>query len=69
MDSYLRELYDKPCECITCTDCRGFGQIDDPMDYSGRYPETCWGCDGHGVVEVCDRCHEIAEVEGDLEFA
>ena len=38
--------------------------IDDPFDYTGRYPEVCENCQGHGIVEVCDRCYEIEEIEG-----
>lgn len=51
------------CTCVRCSTCQGFGDIDDPLDYSGRYPETCFDCDGTGLTEMCDWCLDQWEME------
>jgi DnaJ-class molecular chaperone len=60
---YIEQLRAKPCECVSCGTCDGFGSIDDPLDYSGTYPRTCEDCDGSGMTEVCGRCMELEEIE------
>ena len=58
-----KALLDQPCTCVSCADCNGSGQI--TVDTHG-YPdwdfEPCYTCSG-GIVEVCDRCVELEELE------
>ena len=72
MQKAMDALNSKPCECVTCTECRGRGLI--WLDWRGRYLgntrcddmdeiETCDGCGGHGITETCDRCGELEELD------
>lgn len=51
------------CECVRCDTCKGLGDIDDLMDYSGRYPYPCDDCEGSGITEMCDYCMDVMEIE------
>lgn len=66
----------RPCQCVICYECGGsgnvwysFGGID-----RGKYlgssrwddldeMETCDVCGGRGIVETCDRCLELEELD------
>jgi DnaJ-class molecular chaperone len=54
------------CTCTRCGECRGSGQVEYAID---SYPEwdldSCNGCSGTGITEVCDRCHELEEFAHD----
>ncbi len=54
----------EPCRCVTCPDCRGSGQIE---FRTNSYPEwdldTCDGCGGSGIVERCERCQLLEEMD------
>ena len=65
--TYLDELKSKPCECIVCDTCNGHGWIDDPFDYADLSQETCPDCLGD-AIDVCERCHEIEEIEHEQDF-
>lgn len=61
----IAELVKKPCTCVFCDDCGGTGSWargfpDDPC----YVDEPCGSCSG-GIVEVCERCREIEELEED----
>lgn len=60
---HLSKLENKPCECIRCLTCDGTGYINDLFDHSGFSDEICMDCDSDGLSEICDRCHEIEELE------
>lgn len=52
-----------PCECVTCGECGGTGEIAySPSDQFDDDFEPCDGCSG-GIVQVCERCLEIQELE------
>jgi hypothetical protein len=66
-----------PCKCVACDWCHGNGTIRVNYDPLGRLIpdsgiddlselETCDQCHG-GIVEVCERCMEIEEIEHLLE--
>ncbi len=57
------EIAARPCECVSCGDCRGTGTmwIPDRMGLGMDEPEQCDTCDGTGVTEVCDRCADLYE--------
>ena len=72
MQKAMDELNAKPCECVSCGECRGSGHI--WVDFRGRYLgnsrcddldeiETCGECYGSGIVETCDRCAEMEELD------
>ena len=68
LEEYIKVIEKRTCHCVQCSDCHGFGTIDDPMDYSGRYPETCWSCNGSGLEDfVCERCDELEDLYAQLE--
>jgi DnaJ-class molecular chaperone len=56
-----------PCECVSCDDCRGSGnvRVDDWSLPDGWDLEPCFTCHGAGIVEVCDRCRLLEETEAD----
>lgn len=62
----------RPCSCVTCGTCKGHGSICVEM-VTGRYIgptpvddlydlERCDECEG-GIVEVCQRCSAIEELD------
>lgn len=71
-DLYSKEDYravaDKPCTCVTCSLCRGTGNIrvDDRSQPEGFDLESCDQCNG-GIVEVCDRCILLDEMYQDAQ--
>lgn len=57
-------LAKQPCKCINCASCRGSGMT---SYRTGSYPEwdldSCLSCDGRGLIEECDRCRELEELD------
>ncbi len=62
----------EPCRCVPCGDCGGSGNI--WVDFNGRYlgnhrcddldeMEPCGTCGGSGIVERCDRCQLLEEMD------
>ena len=60
------------CECISCPECRGSGNV--WHSYSGEYlgsgrcddldkMESCYECDGTGIIELCAECQESMDEE------
>lgn len=57
------------CRCVNCADCRGSGRewtIDD-WSWLEQF-EPCLGCDGSGIVEECDHCALVRELEEDRRY-
>lgn len=65
----------RPCECVTCHECRGGGSVWYSFGGPGRGTylgthrwddldeiETCDVCGGYGITEKCDRCCELDEI-------
>lgn len=61
----------RPCQCVTCADCRGTGTV--WYSFEGRYLgngrcddlddlRRCDMCEG-GIVQQCDRCTDLEELE------
>ena len=54
----------EPCHCVRCDYCRGSGMF---MVDTGSYPEenleSCEECGGSGLVQVCDRCQLLEEMD------
>jgi len=73
-----REAVEKePCRCRACADCRGSGAV--WFDWNGKYlgnsrsddlddMETCDSCGGSGIVETCDRCQLLRDMDYDEEL-
>jgi hypothetical protein len=73
----IEELNKRPCMCVSCAECRGTGNVAVNYDGLGRFEsygafddsydlETCDSCSG-GIVEMCERCMEMEELEQALE--
>jgi hypothetical protein len=72
----IKRLEELPCACVTCSECGGTGNVwfaFGGREYLGRNRgddldemETCEYCNGHGIVETCERCIEIQELEENL---
>jgi len=56
LEDELKALRAKPCSCVMCDSCHGFGSDDDD-----NCTECMW-CVG-GIVEFCDNCEQAAELE------
>lgn len=61
-----REAYEQlaktECQCVRCGECHGSGFV--PFFYMGmEESERCVECYGDGIIEVCDRCRELEELE------
>ena len=76
MQAAMDSVNARPCECVTCSECRGSGHV--WVDFRGRYLgssrcddlddlETCDSCGGGGITELCDRCGELEELYADEE--
>lgn len=64
-EEYRKQLLAEPCECVSCADCGGSGRMDrETGSFPEWEPEPCDMCSG-GVVEVCDRCCQLEELEHD----
>lgn len=65
----------EPCRCVNCGECRGSGSVwfaFGGKEYLGNSRcddldelETCEGCGGSGIVETCDRCQLLEEMDYD----
>jgi hypothetical protein len=64
----------EPCTCVSCGMCGGSGNY--WVDMRGHYDsspdccsdlETCDECRGSGIVETCDRCQLLNEMDYDDE--
>lgn len=68
MDAERRAARDRvsaePCRCVRCGDCGGSGRVSVRTD---SYPEwdleSCEECGGSGIVETCDRCELLEEMD------
>jgi hypothetical protein len=51
------------CRCVSCGECGGTGQVEVPTP---GYPETelesCTGCGGNGISEMCAHCEELQDL-------
>ncbi len=62
----IKKVASEPCRCVRCTFCNGKG-------FSSSYErnqfdwnaETCEECGGSGIVETCDRCQLLEEMDHD----
>lgn len=55
------------CRCVRCGECRGQGNVRAELNLADFDLETCEGCGGSGITEVCDRCQLLGELEHDDE--
>jgi len=74
MTDAMRKVAAEPCACRRCYECGGSGNT--WVDFKGRYlgnhrsddldeMEMCEQCGGRGIVEVCDRCQLLEEMDHD----
>jgi DnaJ-class molecular chaperone len=56
----------EPCRCVTCGECDGRGTFRAEVNLSDFDLEPCDGCGGSGIVETCDRCQLLDEMEFEL---
>ena len=80
MTQEAKRVAEKPCQCVSCPECGGSGTVwfafpgpDRGGEYLGNHRsddldemEMCPHCGGRGIVEACDRCAELEEMEQDL---
>lgn len=66
----IKQVEAEPCKCIQCGTCNGSGTI--RIDCPG-WPEwdleTCDECCGRGIIETCDRCQLLNDMDYQLEEA
>lgn len=68
MKSLRREAIEQePCRCERCLVCGGRGTMIGSMSEGFRDDDECFSCNGVGVIEVCDRCHLLEEMDQDGE--
>jgi hypothetical protein len=76
MQSAIDAVNARPCECVTCHECNGSGNVwfsfggESRRRYLGtsRWDdldemETCDSCGGSGIIESCSRCSELDELD------
>lgn len=62
----------EPCRCVSCHDCDGKGNY--AVNMRGQYIgpsrtddlddiEMCESCGGSGIIETCDRCQLLEEMD------
>lgn len=72
----MRKVSAEPCTCVRCSACDGTGSY--WVDIGGRYigshrsddlseMEYCEEC-SDGIVEVCDRCQLLEEMDHESEW-
>jgi hypothetical protein len=61
MTEAMKKVSAEPCRCITCSFCGGSGR-ERCGDYMGM-SEPCEECGGRGIVECCDRCQLLEEMD------
>jgi len=60
------ELSSLPCKCVRCHHCHGSGRMRvECFGYPEDELESCDGCQGTGLYEVCDRCQLLDEFNED----
>jgi len=66
VEDEIAKLNAEPCTCVRCSFCGGSGTVRLETD---SWPEwdldTCDECQGSGIVEDCDRCLFLSELEHD----
>ncbi len=62
MSTTRQQLEQEECRCVRCDMCRGTGRIADRESWDGCGSEPCEDCD-NGIVEVCDRCQLLADID------
>ena len=66
MSAARRALENWPCTCVLCSSCDGQGTYRvDTNSWPEDDLETCDECHGSGIVETCERCQELIEMEYD----
>jgi hypothetical protein len=77
MQSAIDAVEARPCQCVTCPECRGTGNVF--FSFGGRHylgssrwddldeMETCDNCRG-GIIQKCDRCGELDELYEQEEY-
>jgi hypothetical protein len=76
MSTPRQQVEQEPCRCVQCSYCNGSGHL--WFDLGGRYLgnhrsddldnlEPCDSCGGSGIIETCDRCQLLSDMdhEGD----
>lgn len=69
-----KQVQAEPCHCVRCGECGGSGNI--WLDFKGQYlgnhrcddldeMEMCEGCGGSGIIETCDRCQLLEDMDHD----
>ena len=61
MTEAMKKVSAEPCHCVRCDWCGGTG-MERCGDYLGSR-ETCDECGGLGIVETCDRCQLLQEMD------
>ncbi len=62
----IEKVQKEPCHCVRCGECRGSGNIEVRIpSYSSEDLETCDGCGGSGIVQTCDRCQLLRDMDWD----
>jgi RecJ-like exonuclease len=72
MQKAIDAVSERPCECEQCPVCKGSGHV--WFDIGGHYlgrnrcddldtMGTCDECYGRGMIEYCDRCSELEELD------
>jgi RecJ-like exonuclease len=62
----------EPCHCVQCEECNGNGHV--WFDFRGKYLgnhrsddmdelEQCETCGSRGIIETCDRCQLLEEMD------
>lgn len=58
-ESRLKGEVTRPCECVSCGDCKGTGRINVPTRGYPEYElESCINCRGYGYSEQCAYCYD-----------
>ena len=61
-----KSLENQPCTCVSCSFCNGLGTYRVDTNSWPEYDlETCDECHGSGIVETCNRCQELIEMDYD----
>jgi DnaJ-class molecular chaperone len=55
----------EPCRCVWCGECLGSGVVRSENPIADYDLDPCEGCGGSGIVEACDRCQLLTEMEYD----
>lgn len=67
----VEKVEQESCRCVRCGMCGGSGNLRIGLDGRLNYCddlydlESCDECGGTGIVETCDRCQLLRELEPD----